>query len=375
MRKLWELACVFFKLGLFAFGGSAAYIAMMHKEIVRDKKWMDDKSFMDLYGWTALIPGANSTQMAIQCGYQREKTWGYIVSGLAFVIPTSVVTLLLAWGYVEFAGRQIFESLFLGFRAVVLGIIISVLFSLGKSSLKNWKLAAICLMIFITVRIGVSPVASIIFAGLLGMLWFSVLNKYSLGGIAPFLGLQIGARVICSIKAVSSTSIFLNFVKMGLVVFGSEYVLVGHLQELVVRQLGWITQAELYDAVALSQFVPGPVISLAGFIGFQTSGLGGGLLAIVGVFIPSFVMVALFNYLRPKISDKKAFQDFMSAVNVGVVAVMAVVVLQMCKWTLQDWRTTVISLLGIFLVFVFKKLSVVWIVVVGGILGSILYLI
>ena len=372
MVKVQEIIFLFLRLGVMAFGGPVAHIALMQKEIVEQRKWLSEQEFLDYVGITNLIPGPNSTEMASLCGRHRGKLAGLILAGLAFLLPGVLITLLVAWFY-KYNGRlPVIGPIMLGFRMAVIGVIASAVLVLGKKALKNWKLAAIGVMVFFAASIGVNPIFLLLVAGLTGVFWFSFWDRFSFYSIVPLMALTGPARFICSAKEIGSGGIFWAFFKVGIMLFGSGYVLISYLQEMMVRKLGLITSAQLVDAIAVGQFTPGPVLSAATFVGFQISGFSGALWATIGIFLPSFLLTGVVHYFIPKLRQSAIFSHFLDAVNVAALGLMAAVLLEMAKGAASNWKSALIAVLCASLVFFVKRFKVWWIMLIGGGLGLIL---
>ena len=375
-QNLIEIAQVFLKLGLFAFGGPAAHIAMMEEEIVRKRKWMDHSHFLDLMGATNLIPGPNSTEMTMHCGYVRGGVLGLFIAGVCFIFPAVILTGFLAYLYVEFGQIPSVEPFIAGIKPAILAVILGAVFKLGKKALKNWQLGVLAVLVILVSFLGVNEVTALLSAGLLGGLFFYGINEPSETNnkrIFQVIGIPLISPLIA--KTVLSTSkIFWIFLKVGSVLYGSGYVLFAYLKGELVEP-GYLHMNELIDAIAVGQFTPGPVLSTATFIGYQLGGFGGAIAATLGIFLPSFLFVWMLNPLITRLRKNKFLGYFLDSVNVSAVAIMVVVLLEMTYETIINWQTAVIALLGLFFVFGQKKLSSIWIVIGGSALGYVLSLI
>lgn len=369
-----EVAKLFFKLGCIAFGGPAAHIAMMEDEVVTKRKWMSRQHFLDLVGATNLIPGPNSTEMTMHCGYERAGWKGLFVAGTCFIFPAVVFTGILAWLYVEYGKIPAVEPWLYVIKPAVLAIILAAIYKLGKKALKNWQLAVIGIAVIIASILGVNEITSILGAGLLGLIWLGIpkLNKVPKANfLAPAF---IITAISGSAKAISTSKIFFIFLKIGAVLFGSGYVLVAYLDGELVEQLGWLTKTQLLDAIAIGQFTPGPVLSTATFIGFQLNGIYGAMAATLGIFLPSFLFVLLLNPIVPKLRKSVLAAAFLDAVNIGAVAIMIAVTYRLGDEILLDWRAWLIAILSILITFLVKKMNALWIVSGGALLGYLLFL-
>ncbi|WP_422355457.1 chromate efflux transporter [Roseivirga pacifica] len=373
-NKYLEVVQVFFKLGLIAFGGPAAHIAMMEQEIVEKRKWMSRQHFLDLVGATNLIPGPNSTEMTMHCGHERAGWRGLFLAGASFILPAVVLTGLLAWLYVTYGEVPAVEPFLYGIKPAVIAIIIGAILKLGKKALKNWQLGVIGAAVIAASLFGLNEVLAILGAGFLGLLWFGIIqnpNRGNLKSFAPFLLFNLGNL---SAEGISTTKLFLVFLKIGAVLFGSGYVLVAYLDGELVEKLGWLTRQELLDAIAIGQFTPGPVLSTATFIGYQVNGVWGAMAATAGIFLPSFFFVLLLNPIVPKLRNSKLAAGFLDAVNIAAVGIMVAVTFNLCQNILVDWKTALIAILSTIVTFKFKKVSALWIVIGGAVLGFVLTL-
>ncbi|WP_103867245.1 chromate efflux transporter [Aquimarina sp. I32.4] len=366
-KKYIEIASVFFKLGCFAFGGPAAHIAMMESEIIDKRKWMSRQHFLDLIGATNLIPGPNSTEMTMHCGHERGGIAGLFIAGACFIFPAVVITGVLAWFYTSYGQLPEVTPFIIGIKPAVLAIIASAILKLGKKALKNIEIAIIGLLVLTLSILGVNKIIALLGAGIIGVLYFYSKNKLtnSSKSIAPFFVFNISTSIFIKL---SSFKVFWTFLKVGAILYGSGYVLFAYLDtELVAK--GWLSQPELIDAIAIGQFTPGPVLSTATFIGYQLAGFWGALAATIGIFLPSFLFVLLLNPLIPKMRKSVIVSYFLDAVNIAAVAIMLAVLYTMSIDTLTDWKTISIALLSTFVVFAFKKISPIWIILGGAFLG------
>ena len=369
-QKLKQVAAVFFKLGLFAFGGPAAHIAMMEHEVVTKRAWMTREHYLDLIGATNLIPGPNSTEMTMHCGYQRAGKKGLFIAGISFIFPAVFITAILGYLYVLYGALPQVQPFIKGIQPAVIVIIASAVIKLGKKAVKNWELALLGTLFLAASLLGLDQVLVLFAGGLLGMCYFLIKSKMQTTSlaIAPlfmvFIVSEIGAKL-------SAMGIFLKFLKVGSILYGSGYVLFAYLDtELVTTAL--LSQNQLLEAIGIGQFTPGPVLSTATFIGYQLGGFWGAIAATAGIFMPSFLFVWLLNPLIPKMRKSKVLGYFLDSINVAAVAIMLAVVITMSKQTLVDWQAALIAILSGILIFGFKKVSVMWVLIIGAILGYVL---
>jgi len=364
-KKLKELALLFFKLGSIAFGGPAAHIAMMEDEVVKKRKWMTQQHFLDLVGATNLIPGPNSTEMTMHCGHERAGWRGLVVAGASFIFPAVVITMVFAWLYQQYGQLPAVEPFIYGIKPAVIAIILGAVYRLGKKAIKSRELAVLGALTLIAALLGVNEILALFAGGLLGLAWYLVLHRTNtLYSFAPLLLLQITT-------APGTLKILWTFFKVGALLYGSGYVLFAFLDAELVNT-GILTRQQLIDAVAVGQFTPGPVLSTATFIGWQLNGFWGAIAATVGIFLPSFLLVALLNPLIPRMRKSKVIAAFLDAINIASVAVIAAVCVEMGKDTLTDWRTVVIAVMSIVAVFYFRKMNSAFIVIGGALAGYLL---
>ncbi|WP_072622016.1 chromate efflux transporter [Spirulina major] len=378
LSRCGAIARLFLKLGVIGFGGPAAHIALMDEEVVKRRRWLTREHFLDLLGATNLIPGPNSTEMAIHVGFSYGGWPGLVVAGVCFVLPAVVLTGLLAWVYVEFGTVPAIAPLLYGIKPAVLAIIASALWRLGKKAVKSRPLGLVAAAVIPLLLWGVNEVLALLIGGVVGMVWLRQpptppTEKTASLWVAAANGLALTTRSELVQAAAATTGatlgqIALVFLKVGAVLFGSGYVLIAFLEgELVGR--GWLTQTELLDAIAIGQFTPGPVLSTATFIGYLMAGVPGAVVATVGIFLPSFGLVALLNPLIPKLRQSPWAAAFLDAVNASSVALMAVVTVRLAGLTL--WGDAIalgITLLATVAIFQFK-IGPVWIVLGGAAVG------
>ena len=365
MKALKEIIGLFFKLGCIGFGGPAAHIAMMDEEVVEKRKWIDRQHFLDLVGATNLIPGPNSTEMTMHCGMERGGIKGLFAAGISFILPAVLITGFFAWLYVEYGHLPDAEPFIYGIRAAVLAIILNAVIKLGKKAVKSVELAALGVMVIVAVVLGVNEILALLGAGLIGLI--VIFGRTRLFGFAPgifFLQISNYEQPVWQV--------FLIFIKVGAVLYGSGYVLFAYLDAELVDS-GLLARQELIDAVAVGQMTPGPVLSTATFIGYQLYGWGGAIAATVGIFLPSFLFVWLLNPLIPRMRKSSYMRAFLDVVNVAAVAVIIAVLYFMGKDTLVDWRTITIASIAVFVVIYLKKVNPLWIVLGGAGLGYLLY--
>jgi len=366
-NKLTEISKLFFKLGCISFGGPAAHIAMMEDEVVTKKKWMSQAHFLDLIGATNLIPGPNSTEMTMHCGYERGGWKGLFVAGLCFIFPAVVITSIFAWLYLQYGQLPKVDPFIYGIKPAVISIILMAAYRLGKKAIKSNELIVLGIITLAACLFGVNEIIALFGCGFLGLLlYYFKKSTNTLNSIWPLLLFQMSDPL-----KIGTVKIFLTFLKVGAILYGSGYVLFAFLDSELVAN-GWLTRQALIDAVAVGQMTPGPVLTTATFIGWQMNGVAGALAATIGIFLPSFLFVLILNPLIPKMRKSKIIGAILDAVNVAAVALILAVCFEMGKDTLTDWRTILITITSLITVFVFKKLNSAFIVLGGALLGYVL---
>lgn len=370
-RNLKEIAQLFLKLGITAFGGPAAHIAMMQQEVVVKKKWISEQHFLDLLGATNLIPGPNSTEMAIHIGYDKGGWKGLIIAGLCFILPAVFITLIFAVLYHNYGQLPEIQPFIYGIKPAIIAVIIGAVYPLAKKSIKSLFLGLIGLAVLIASLLGTNEIYLMFGSGLLAYLLFSIKNSTfnTLQNLIPIAYVKISQ---ISFGDTNNIKLFLIFLKIGAILYGSGYVLFAFLDTELV-QTGLLTRKQLIDAIAVGQFTPGPVFSSVTFIGYQINGLYGAIVSTVAIFFPSFVFVAFLNPLVKKMRSSKGLSVFLDAVNVASVAIILSVCLVMGKESVVDWRTILIAIISGIIVFKFKKINTAFIVAGGALLGFVLF--
>jgi chromate transporter len=369
--RLAEVARLFFKLGLTAFGGPAAHIAMMHDEIVKRRKWLSGQEFLDLVGATNLIPGPNSTEMAIHIGYLRAGWRGLIIGGTCFIVPAMLIVLLLAWVYVRLGATPQAEWLLYGIKPVVIAIIVQALWSLGQKAVKGPLTAGAGAMVIALYFAGLNEIALLIAGGLVVMLAMNYRRLKGKVGGTFFIPLG-GAGVLTQMSVpFSLPHLFFTFLKIGSVLYGSGYVLLAFLRADFVARFGWLTDQQLIDAIAIGQVTPGPVFTTATFIGYVLGGIPGALLATLGIFLPSFIFVAISNPLIPRIRDSAWVSGLLDGVNVASLGLMAAVTWQL-GWASLTSPITILISLASFILLIWFKVNSTWLIAGGGLIGLVI---
>ena len=370
--NLKDIAKLFLKLGIIGFGGPAAHIAMMQDEVVVKRKWLTDQHFLDLIGATNLIPGPNSTEMAIHIGHKKAGWKGLIVAGLCFILPAVFITGFFAWLYKQYGQLPELQPFLYGIKPAIIAIILGAVFPLAKKSLKSIELGLIGILVLLCSLLDFNEIYLLFGAGFLALTLASIRNSNwkNTNSISPFAFLQITNSPAVS---ASNLNLFLIFLKIGAILYGSGYVLFAFLDTELVST-GLLTREQLIDAIAVGQFTPGPVFSSVTFIGYQINGWSGAIISTIGIFLPSFVFVALLNPLVKKMRNSKSFSTFLDAVNVASVAIIVSVCFSMGKETITDWRTITIAVSSILLLLGHRKINSAFIVLGGSVTGYLLTL-
>ena len=371
MPNLIEVIRLFLKLGFTAFGGPAAHIGIMHDEVVTRRKWLTDGEFLDLLGATNLIPGPNSTEMAIHIGYLRAGWLGLIAAGLCFVLPATLIVLGLSWLYVQYGTTPQAEWLIYGIKPVVIAIIAQALWMLASKAFKNKWLALIGAAVFALYFFGFNEIA-LLFAG--GLFFLIFANFHRLRKIYPAILLPIGGAALTQSIPFSLSTLFLTFLKIGSVLYGSGYVLLAFLRNDFVLRLGWLTDQQLIDAVAIGQVTPGPLFTAATFIGYILGGTSGALLATLGIFLPSFIFVLISNPLIPKLRNSPWAGSLLDGVNASSLGLMAAVTIQLSSSSLTDFPTALIAVVSLILLLRYK-INSTWLIAGGALVGLVLSLV
>jgi chromate transporter len=380
LNRLTEIAKLFLKLGIIGFGGPVAHIAMIEDEVVKRRQWLTQEHFLDLLGVTNLIPGPNSTEIAIHIGYIYAGWLGLIIAGVCFILPAVLITGLFAWLYVNYGTLPQVLPLLYGIKPVVLAIIINAIWGLGKKAVKTRKLLIISIVVgLITWFAKVNEVVALLLGGILGMIWLSSSNQTNLIILGltteTFLQITTMSTAINSHISVPVWKLGLFFLKVGSILFGGGYLLIAFLQKGLVEEYGWLTQQQLLDSIAIGQFTPGPVLSTATFIGYIIAGFPGATVATIGIFLPSFLFVAALNPLMNPIRKSSWTRPFLDAVNVSALALMVLTTMQLGMATLILPKTHDLDFLGLgisvisAILVLFYRINAMYLILGGSIIG------
>ena len=389
--SLREVAPLFLKLGFTAFGGPAAHIAMMRDEVVRRRRWLSDQRFLDLVGAVNLIPGPNSTQLALYLGYLRAGWPGLLVAGACFIGPAMLIVLTLAWLYVTSGSAPQAGWLLYGIKPVVIAIIAQALFALSKTALRG-ALPVLCAALVCALYLLGVNVLLLLFGGAVVF----ALARFTAGprrrapttkdaapsgagagiGAAARSGVKLlpsaGAGAAVAAAPFSQLTLFLTFLKIGAVLYGSGYVLLAFLRADFVHGLHWLTDKQLLDAISIGQFTPGPVFTTATFVGYLVGRWPGALIATLGIFLPSFAFVPLLHRMATGLRRWRWTSLLLDGVNVAALALMAAVTLQLGKQALIDPITWLLALGALAILLRFKPNSA-WLIALGAVVGFLVH--
>jgi chromate transporter len=372
--SLQDLALLFLKLGTIAFGGPAAHIAMMEDEVVRRRGWMTREDFLDLLGATNLIPGPNSTEMAIHIGHRQAGWKGLLVAGISFIFPAVLIVTGFAWAYVRYGSFPQVTGILYGVKPVIIAIVLQALWSLGRTAIKSRFLAAIAITGAGLAFLGIHELLILFGGGLvLGMerlIRQRIESRHKLRSLIPASALAIFLQ--SGPTAATATfglwPLFLFFLKVGAVLYGSGYVLLVFLRADLVERWQWLTESQLLDAIAVGQITPGPVFTTATFIGYVLGGIPGATVATVGIFLPAFLFVAVSGPLVPRIRRSATAGAFLDGINAASLALMLVVTYQLGRSALVDITTILLALISAVILFRFRPNSA-WLVLGGALAG------
>ncbi|MDZ8054451.1 MAG: chromate transporter [Aulosira sp. ZfuVER01] len=374
-QRLTELAKVFLRLGTIAFGGPAAHIAMMDNEVVNRRQWMSREKLLDLLGITNLIPGPNSTELAIHIGYERGGWRGLLIAGSCFILPAMLIVWTLAAIYARYQTVPQVGWLLYGIKPVIIAIVLQAVWNLGKKAAKDLPTIVAGVVAIAAYFAGLNEILVLILLGIAVMLVKNWQARGQTNGafLLPFSGILAQVGTTTAITSVSWMSVFLFFLKIGCVLYGSGYVLLAFLQRDLVERNHWLTSQQLLDAVAIGQFTPGPVFTTATFIGYLLAGNAGAIAGTIGIFLPAFVLVWVVNPWVPKLRQSPWASGFLDGVNAASLGLMAGVTYTLGRAAVVDWLTIIVAILSAIAVFRFK-INSAWLVLAGGAIGLGLHL-
>jgi chromate transporter len=359
-----ELAAVFLRLGLTAFGGPAAHVALMEAEVVRRRRWISSERFLDLFGAANLLPGPSSSELAIFIGYERAGLLGLVLAGVCFILPAALLAVGLAAAYVRFGALPQVSGLLYGVKPVIIAIVAQAIWGLLPKALKSRTLVGIGLAATVASACGIDALAVFVAAGALAVVSSRIAAR---GNHVSSFAALLGPTALGSASPITLLGIFGVFLKLGAVVFGSGYVLVAFLREDLVNRLHWLTERQLLDAVAVGQVTPGPVFSTATFIGYLLAGPLGAVLATIAIFLPGFVFVALGRPLLARVRRSAIASVFLDGVNAAALAVMCVATAQLARTAVVDALTAVLIIAAAGALR--WKINSVWLIAGGALVG------
>ncbi len=376
LQRLKEVALLFLRLGATSFGGPAAYIGLMHHEIVFRRRWIDNQRFLDLMSATMLLPGPNATEIASHLGLIRAGWPGLIAAGGLFILPGTAAIIVVAWAYVTYGSLPEVGWVLYGVKPAVIAIIAQTVWSLATKGFKTPLLIIVGLGVLGLYLLGLNEILLLLGGATLVMLlqsgWRFLRRGTVILLVAPALLLKLPLTGLATSAVVfNQATLFLTFLKIGATLFGTGYVLLPFLRSNFVIGLGWLTDAQVIDAIAVAgQITPGPVFNSAAFVGYLLGRWPSALLAALGIFLPSFILVGLLSRFLPAMRKSSLAGSFLDGVNAGALGLMTAVAIQLGRVVLVDIFTIVLTLGALFLVFRFK-INSVWLVLGGGVLGVI----
>jgi chromate transporter len=368
-NRLGEIAVAFLRLGFIAFGGAVAHIALMEEEFVRRRGWLSREEFVDRLGAVNLLPGPSSTEMAIYLGQLRGGFSGLLIAGVAFILPSALMMVGLGWAYVRYGAWPQLAGVLWGVKPVVVVLIAQAVWTLARTVLKSRELMVIAAIVLGLAAMHVATLALLIGTG---VAWI-VANRFGQSrseqnGIAATAASAAGGAAVSTTAAAATTGVFLYFLKIGALLFGSGYVLLAVLREDLVTRMHWLGESQLLDGIAVSQATPGPFFTVATFLGYVLSGWRGAGLATVGMFVPAFVYVAATANILPGLRKSPTASAFLDGVNAAAVALMALVGFQFARESVMTPLAGAIAAVSAVLGFRFRVNSA-WLVLGGAVCG------
>jgi chromate transporter len=384
------VAVLFLKLGWIAFGGPAAHVALMRQEVVARRRWLTEQQFLDLLGASNLIPGPTSTELAIYLGYMRAGRLGLLLAGGLFILPAMLLVLGFAWAYVRYGSTPQAASFLYGIKPVIIAVIVQASYGLLRAALKTWRLGVVTALAAVLYLLGLNPLLPLLGLAVAVML---VENRARLrrppaqAGLAaaipaaplaqePLAARCVAARRLAGPMGVSAAAgtfslatLFLTFLKIGATLYGSGYVLVAFLRHDFVQRLGWLTDRQILDAVAVGQFTPGPVFTTATFVGYLTGRWAGAVVATIGIFLPSFVFVASVYPFVPRLRGSPWTAAFLDGANAAALGLMLAVAWQLGVTSIVDPLTAVLAL-GAAVLLIRTPVNSAWLVLGGAVAGA-----
>ncbi len=363
-----ELAVLFLRLGLTAFGGPAAHVALMEDEVVQRRKWLDSQRFLDMLGAANLIPGPSSSELAVFIGYETAGVLGLLVAGACFILPAALLSAALAAVYLRYGSLPRVAGVLYGIKPIIIGVVTQAIVALAPKALKTFALIAIALAAGLAAAFGFDMLAVLVVAGLVALAFARLGVRKDTNPPSP--SFLLFAPLAAAPASVGLVALFVTFLKVGALVFGSGYVLLAFLREDLVTRLHWLTEAQLVDAVAVGQLTPGPVFTTATFIGYLLAGPLGALVATFAIFLPGFLLVAAIKPLVARVRSSPAASAFLDGVNAASFALMTVVAFQLGRASLIDVPTIALSVVST-VVLVKWRVNPTWLIAGGALIGAV----
>ena len=371
-QALREVGALFFQLGWIAFGGPAAHIALMRREVVIRRKWLTEQQFLDLLGASNLIPGPTSTELAIYLGYARAGHLGLVLAGALFILPAMFLVLALAWAYGRYGSTPQVGAILYGIKPVIIAVIVQAIYALLPTAVKTWRLGLVVALSAALYLLGLNPLIPLFGLSILVMLAENRARLARTAGLGP-MALAVPLTAAASSVAVGAVGfslvvLLLTFLKIGATLYGSGYVLLAFLRDDFVHRLGWLTDHQLLDAIAVGQFTPGPVFTTATFIGYLTGGWLGGIVATVGIFLPAFIFAAAVYPLVPRLRASPWAATFLDGANAAALGLMVAVAWQLARSSIIDPVTAILVLIATVLL-IRSNVNSAWLVLGGAVVG------
>lgn len=373
--RLKEIVLVFLKIGITAFGGPAAHVAIMDDEIVKKRKWMTKDKFLDFYGATNLLPGPNSTELSIHLGYERGGWLGLILAGVSFILPSTLIVMVFAVIYTMYGTLPEVSGILYGIQPVMIAVIFQALIRLSQSAVKNVPTGIVGALVILFSFLGFNELLLLLLAGLIMMFITNrkKINNVRLTAVIPMLPVVSNVAKDISSGGMELPTLFITFLKIGSVLYGSGYVLLAFLEADFVERYGVLTSQQLLDAVSVGQVTPGPVFTTVTFVGYLIQGVPGAILSTIAIFMPAFVLVGILNPIIPKLRSSSWVSGLLDGVNVASCGLMAVVSFKLGVSAIIDVPTAILAIVSIIIVFKYK-INSAWLVLCGGITGLIVSL-
>lgn len=367
-QRLKEIAVSCLKLGTIGFGGIAGMITTIENEMVIRRKWIDHQHFMDVLSTSYIIPGPNAVEVVMHCGKERGGRLGLVVAGICYILPAMVICLVLGYCYQKYSALPDVQQFMFGIRPAITALVIGTVIRLSDKTLRNNKiLIVLCLLVFAGSLYGLNEVLLIIAAGFFNYLANAANTKLTVFAALAYLPLlqQVNSRF-------SENKLFFIFLKIGAILYGSGYVLFAYMDEALVRNHHWLSRQQLMDAIAVGQITPGPILSSATFAGYIIGGTMGGVVATIGIFLPSFFISFFLHKLLSSARKSQKLRVFLDGLSAASISIIAVVAVHLFTASIQRWQGTVILAICLILTLFFKKLNTVLVILIGSIGGSFL---